>query len=72
MAKAATALTLGKDYRQDEALDWGFLTRPENSHRLARGGRSPESDASKKSSGGKVNADAATNEVAADTAGESP
>jgi dihydropteroate synthase len=34
MAKAVTALTLGKDYRQDEALDWGFLTRPENSHRL--------------------------------------
>ena len=27
MAKAVTALTLGKDYRQDEALDWGFLTR---------------------------------------------
>ena len=40
MAKAFTALTLGKDYRQDEALDWGFLTRPENSHRLTRGGKS--------------------------------
>jgi dihydropteroate synthase-like protein len=33
MAKAVTALTLSKDYRQDEALDWGFLTKPENSHR---------------------------------------
>src|SRR5262249_48234320 len=33
MAKAVTALTLGKEYRQDEALDWGFLTRPEQSHR---------------------------------------
>jgi dihydropteroate synthase len=33
MAKAVTALTLSKDYRQDEALDWGFLTRPETSHR---------------------------------------
>jgi dihydropteroate synthase-like protein len=33
MAKAVTALTLGKDYRQDEALDWGFLTVPEVSHR---------------------------------------
>jgi dihydropteroate synthase len=33
MAKAATALTLGKNYRQDEALDWGFLTLPEESHR---------------------------------------
>ncbi len=26
LAKARTALTLSKDYRQDEALDWGFLT----------------------------------------------
>jgi dihydropteroate synthase-like protein len=33
MAKAVTALTLGKDYRQDEALQWGLLTRPEQSHR---------------------------------------
>ena len=33
MAKAVTALTLNKNYRQDEALDWGFLTRPETSHR---------------------------------------
>jgi dihydropteroate synthase-like protein len=29
MAKALTALTLGKDYAQDQALRWGFLTRPE-------------------------------------------
>jgi dihydropteroate synthase-like protein len=36
MAKAVTALTLSKDYRQDEALDWGFLTREEQSHRLKR------------------------------------
>lgn len=36
MAKAATALALGKDYRQDEALDWGFLTVPETSHRLGK------------------------------------
>lgn len=33
MAKAMTALTLGKQYRQDQALDWGFLTQPEESHR---------------------------------------
>jgi dihydropteroate synthase-like protein len=33
MAKAVTALTLGKEYRQDEALDWGLLTRPEQGHR---------------------------------------
>ncbi|MGD9721193.1 MAG: DUF6513 domain-containing protein [Pirellulales bacterium] len=36
MAKAVTALTLGKEYRQDEALDWGFLTVPEKSHRSRR------------------------------------
>jgi hypothetical protein len=33
LCKAMTALTLGKQYRQDEALDWGFLTRQEKSHR---------------------------------------
>jgi dihydropteroate synthase-like protein len=32
MAKAVTALTLGKDYTQDQALRWGFLTRPEETH----------------------------------------
>lgn len=37
MAKAVTALTLGKQYQQDEALDWGFLTVPEISHRGVRG-----------------------------------
>ena len=41
MAKAVTALTLGKDYRQDEALDWGFLTVPRTSHRLTRGEQTP-------------------------------
>lgn len=34
LAKALTALTLGKEYRQDEALDWGYLTQPEDRHRL--------------------------------------
>jgi dihydropteroate synthase len=33
MAKAVTALTLGKNYVQDQALRWGFLTMPESSHR---------------------------------------
>jgi dihydropteroate synthase len=42
LAKAVTALTLGKDYRQDEALDWGFLTRGENHHRLERAKASSE------------------------------
>jgi dihydropteroate synthase len=37
LCKAQTALTLGKNYEQDEALDWGFLTVEEKSHRLARG-----------------------------------
>ncbi len=32
-AKAVTALTLGKNYEQDRALRWGFLTIPEPSHR---------------------------------------
>jgi dihydropteroate synthase-like protein len=30
MAKAVTALTLGKNYVQDRALRWGFLTREED------------------------------------------
>jgi dihydropteroate synthase-like protein len=32
LAKAVTALTLGKNYTQDQALRWGFLTVPEVSH----------------------------------------
>ena len=36
MAKAATALTLGKQYRQDESLDWGYLTVAEVSQRSRR------------------------------------
>jgi dihydropteroate synthase len=35
LMKAKTALTLSKSYRQDRALEWGFLTEPEVS-RLAR------------------------------------
>lgn len=44
LCKALTALTLGKEYRQDEALDWGFLTRPETHHRLARESRNETSE----------------------------
>ncbi len=36
LAKAVTALTLGKNYVQDQALDWGFLTVAEQSHREAK------------------------------------
>ena len=32
-SKAVTALTLRKNYVQDQALRWGFLTVPEVSHR---------------------------------------
>lgn len=34
MAKAMTANTLGKRYEQDQSLEWGFLTVPEQHHRL--------------------------------------
>src|SRR5262249_59292329 len=33
LAKAVTALTLGKNYVQDQALRWGILTVPEEVHR---------------------------------------
>lgn len=44
MAKAAIALTLGKEYRQDEALRWGYLTVEEESHRLRKSAASRRSD----------------------------
>lgn len=36
LQKASIALQLGKNYEQDQALRWGFLTREEPSHRLQR------------------------------------
>ncbi len=39
MAKAVTALTLGKHYRQDSALNWGYLTNPEKNHLKNRSSR---------------------------------
>jgi dihydropteroate synthase-like protein len=42
MCKAATAITLGKQYQQDESLDWGFLTRPEARHYLRDRPSSPD------------------------------
>lgn len=39
LAKASTALTLGKTYTQDESLNWGYLTQEETSHRLKMGRR---------------------------------
>jgi hypothetical protein len=34
MCKAATAITLGKQYEQDEPLNWGLATRTERHHYL--------------------------------------
>jgi dihydropteroate synthase-like protein len=34
LAKAATALTLGKNYAQDQALRWGMLTKEEHENRM--------------------------------------
>ena len=39
MAKASIALTLGKQYTQDQALDWGLLTVEEDLHRIKRTSR---------------------------------
>lgn len=39
MAKASIALTLGKQYEQDRALNWGMLTVEEDLHRLERTSR---------------------------------
>jgi dihydropteroate synthase-like protein len=47
MAKAVTALTLGKNYVQDQALRWGFLTVPEGSHQ----GRMTEAEDDEESNG---------------------
>jgi dihydropteroate synthase len=40
LAKASIALTLGKEYQQDEALRWGMLTVAEESHRLRKAKKS--------------------------------
>ncbi len=44
LMKAKTALTLGKNYRQDQALMWGFLTEPEISHLARRRSRAKDQD----------------------------
>ena len=44
LMKAKTALTLSKTYRQDQALDWGFLTEPEVSHRDRQRNKAPEGE----------------------------
>lgn len=43
LAKALTALTLGKNYVQDRPLDWGFLTRDEpGAHDRRQSGENPD------------------------------
>lgn len=45
LSKALTAMTLGKQYTQDQALNWGHLTRPEEDrHRLKKRKRSKKTD----------------------------
>ena len=39
MAKAGIALQLGKQYEQDQALNWGYLTVAEDHHRIKRTSR---------------------------------
>jgi hypothetical protein len=46
MAKAVTALTLGKQYTQDQALRWGHLTVAERSRGDKLAGESPPEDRS--------------------------
>jgi dihydropteroate synthase len=45
LAKAQTALTLGKWYRQDQALNWGYLTAEERTHWSGPGQSRPHSPA---------------------------
>jgi dihydropteroate synthase-like protein len=42
MCKAMIASQLGKHYTQDEALNWGLLTRPETDRHRLRRGRPPK------------------------------
>ncbi|MCO6456664.1 MAG: dihydropteroate synthase [Pirellulaceae bacterium] len=57
LAKAATALALGKSYQQDRALDWGLLTVEENSHRLARTAERRASSAVRRATGERSGGD---------------
>ena len=60
MAKAVTALTLSKDYRQDQALDWGHLTQPEIGHGPSRAA----ADVARKAGAAEPVADTTPDEVA--------
>ena len=43
MCKALTALNLGKQYTQDEALNWGYLTQSEKDRHRLKNRRKPSS-----------------------------
>ena len=53
MAKATTAMQLGKNYEQDRALHWGMLTVPETPHRIARTSRHRNKGGGSRGAGGK-------------------
>ena len=57
LAKATTALTLGKQYRQDEALTWGMLTRHEKGHRGVQRRENSASDSPDEASDGETTSD---------------
>jgi dihydropteroate synthase-like protein len=44
MAKAMIALNLGKQYEQDQSLNWGMLTKEEDQHRIKRTNRHRRKD----------------------------
>ncbi|MGB1708916.1 MAG: DUF6513 domain-containing protein [Rubripirellula sp.] len=44
LAKASIALQLGKQYEQDQALNWGYLTVEEDHHRIKRTSRHRKKD----------------------------
>ncbi len=50
LAKASIARTLDKSYRQDEPLEWGLLTQPEDFHRLRRNWRASQRRAQREDS----------------------
>ena len=57
LMKAKTALTLSKTYRQDQALEWGFLTEPEESHLARRRGHAHATQQGSKPEPGEAEAE---------------
>ena len=55
MAKAMIALQLGKQYHQDRALSWGFLTVEEKSHLERKKQQQKDQESGKSGESGKAN-----------------